>query len=514
MKRSLPILIALLMILSLPLTAAADELPSCRCPAGTEGAFYKGSGSEANPFRIRTEEQLRHLEQHPDQHFRLDASLKISEWEPLCPDTPFTGSLDGKNKKLDLSAPLFAEIGEGGYVFRLTLNGDMTAGADALFTGFAAEENAGRLYEVRATGTLTVPENAAPEAAVGGIVGRNTGFINSCSFPGTILDRRPQAGTAVGAIAGVNDPATVQGLPTMITAHSGFAAKGGAGDKKEDNTLDNIIKSICLGPDAIEVDVRIYQDPEGNKIPVLAHDKDMGGPDCLTVEEVLKLLLGDHPRSAELTENYKTIPIQLDQKESAVAEHVFPLIDALGFPLERVIFPVGAPTSVEEKLAFWQELSGRGLQIWVTPAPRYYDDIAAYADFLDTLQIPVVVNMSFKDATPEKIAYLKERGYGVSIWTLNTHTDIVENMAVGAFNITSRLEEVLLIREGFRAGLLGTAWTAQLPEAGTSSAPMPPAVAPEADAPSPALLAVPAVFLCLIPALRRRKKKNENKENN
>ena len=197
-----------------------------------------------------------------------------------------------------------------------------------------------------------------------------------------------------------------------------------------------------------------------------------------------------------------------------MAEHVFPLIDALGFPLERVIFPVGAPTSVEEKLAFWQELSGRGLQIWVTPDQHYYDDIAAYADFLDTLQIPVVVNMSFKDATPEKIAYLKERGYGVSIWTLNTHTDIVENMAVGAFNITSRLEEVLLIREGFRAGLLGNDWTAQLPEAGTSSAPMPPAVAPEADAPSPALLAMPAVFLCLIPALRSRKKKNENNENN
>ncbi|MBQ6891613.1 MAG: hypothetical protein IJN47_03280, partial [Clostridia bacterium] len=455
MKRFLTILLALLLTV-LPLTAAAaSDSPSCKCPAGTVGAFYKGSGSEANPFRIRTEEELRHLEQHPDQHFRMDASLKISDWEPLCQETPFTGSLDGKNKKLTLSAPLFAKIGKEGYIFRLTLNGDMTAGEDAPFTGFAAEENAGRLYEIRAGGTLTVPEKAAPEAAIGGIVGRNTGFINSCSFTGSNRDLRAQPGIAVGAIAGVNDPATIPGLPAMITAHSGFAAEGGSGDKSEDNTIDNIIKSVCLQPDAIEVDVRIWTDPDGHKVPVLAHDKDMVGPDCPTVEEVLKLLMGDHPRAGELTENYKTILIQLDQKETAVAEHVFPLIDRLGFPLERVIFPVGAPASVEEDLAFWQELSGRGLQIWVTPDQLYYDDITAYADFLDTLQIPVVVNMSYEDATAKKIAHLQERGYGVSLWTLNTHTDIVENMAAGAFNLTSRLEEVLTVREGFRAGLLG-----------------------------------------------------------
>lgn len=255
----------------------------------------------------------------------------------------------------------------------------------------------------------------------------------------------------------------------MITAHSGFAARQGASDKREDNTIDNIIKSICLRPDAIEVDVRIYTDPDGNKIPVLAHDEDMVGPECPTVEEVLKLLMGEHPRADELTENRSTILIQLDQKESDVAEHVFPLIERLGFPLERVIFPVGTPSSVAENLAFWQELSGRGLQIWVTPNPRYYDDIAVYADALDALQIPVVVNMSFKDASADKIAYLKERGYGTSIWTLNTHNDIVENMTIGAFNMTSRLEEVLAVREGLHTGILDCRWDPELPAIGTGT---------------------------------------------
>ena len=500
MKRLLPILLALV-LLALPLTAAADDFPLCKCPAGTEGAFYKGSGSEKNPFRIRTPEELRHMEAHPDGHYRLEKSLKLDSWTPLFQDTPFTGSFDGRGKSLTLSAPLFAAVGEKGYVHDLTLKGQITV-TDGLHAGFVARENAGRLSQIRVTGTLTVSEGTA-----GGLVGRNTGFIERCDFSGT-LEAAP--GVTAGAIVGINEPAST--LPAMITAHSGFAAKGGASDKKEDNTLDNIIKSICLEPDAIEVDVRIWTDPEGNKIPVLAHDKNMVGPDCLTVEEVLKLLLGDHPRSAGLTENYKTIPIQLDQKETAVAEHVFPLIDSLGFPLERVIFPVGAPTSVEEKLTFWQELSARGLQIWVTPDSRYYDDIAAYADFLDTLQIPVVVNMSFKDATPEKIAYLKERGYGVSIWTLNTHGDIVENMAIGAFNVTSRLEEVLRVRDGYRAGLMRNHWEDPLPEAGYSSVPTLPRAEKSDDGSVSPIIFLPAIFLCLFPALRHRKRKTENNE--
>ena len=114
MKRLLPLFLALLLVLPLTVGAASD-FPLCKCPAGTEGAFYKGSGSEKNPFRIRTEKQLRHLEQHPDQHYRLDKSLELTDWTPLCGDIPFTGTLDGNGKALTLSAPLFAQIGEDGY---------------------------------------------------------------------------------------------------------------------------------------------------------------------------------------------------------------------------------------------------------------------------------------------------------------------------------------------------------------------------------------------------------------
>ena len=503
MKRLVPLFLALLLILPLTVKAAVD-IPLCGCPVGTEGAFYKGSGSGQNPFRIRTVEELRHMEAHPDQHYRLEKSLKPDSWTPLCQDTPFTGSLDGNGKSLTLSAPLFGAVGETGYVHDLTLKGQVSA--EGPYTGFVAQVNAGRIAEVRVKGDLS-----ASGGAVGGIAGMNTGFIESCTFSGTL---QAPSGVTAGAIAGVNAPDYLDRIPVMVTAHSGFAAKGGASDKKEDNTLDNIIKSVCLKPDAIEVDVRIYTDPEGNKLPVLAHDKDMVGPDCVTVEEVLKLLMGDHPRSAELTENCETVLIQLDQKEVDVAEHVFPLIERLGFPLERVIFPVGAPTSVEEKLAFWQELSSKGLQVWVTTDQRYHDDIAAYADFLDTLQIPVVVNMSYKDATPEKLAYLKERGYGASLWTLNTHEDLTAHMAIGAFNITSRLEEALQVREGFRAGLMGNDWTDGLPEAGTSSTPTPPKAESDGDGSVSPVIFLPAVFLCLLPALTRKKKKEEKQENN
>lgn len=460
--------IFLSLFLCIPTAAFAAGI-GCGCPAGTEGTFTKGRGTEPNPFRVTSEAQLRHMEAHPQAHFRLDKDIRVSEdWEPLCAEVPFTGSLDGKKKALTLTAPLFALVGEDAHIFRLELDGEITVDADDPCIGFAAIENHGWLYQLQVSGSVTVTPEADPQAAVGGIVGKNTGLLDGCSFSGLITDQRI-GGALAGTMAGQNEPALTAGLPVMITAHSGFAARQGASDKREDNTIDNIIKSICLRPDAIEVDVRIYTDPDGNKIPVLAHDEDMVGPECPTVEEVLKLLMGEHPRADELTENRSTILIQLDQKESDVAEHVFPLIERLGFPLERVIFPVGTPSSVAENLAFWQELSGRGLQIWVTPNPRYYDDIAVYADALDALQIPVVVNMSFKDASADKIAYLKERGYGTSIWTLNTHNDIVENMTIGAFNMTSRLEEVLAVREGLHTGILDCRWDPELPAIGTGT---------------------------------------------
>lgn len=468
--RCLKILAAFLALaLLFPLNVSAAQVPLCGCPQGTEGAFEAGRGSEQNPFRVTSAAQLRHMEVHPDMHFRLDKSLRISGgWEPLCSETPFTGSLDGRGRGLTLTAPLFDKVGETGYISRLTLKGEISVGAGTLYTGFAARENEGWLCDILVKGSITIASEASPQAAVGGIAGKNSGLIDSCDFAGTIRDQR-SSGAPVGAMAGENAPDHTGELPAMITAHSGFAAERGASDKREDNTIDNIIKSICLGPDAIEVDVRIYTDPQGNRIPVLAHDKDMVGPDCVTVEDVLKLLMGDHPRSGELTENYKTILIQLDQKETAVAEYVFPLIERLGFPLERVIFPVGTPGTLGENLRFWQDLSEKGLQIWVTPDPTYYSQMPAYINRLKGLQIPVVVNMSFGDATPEKIGQLKEHGFGVSIWTLNTHADLVENMGLGAFNVTSRLEEALYVREGLRTGILGCSWDKGLSAIGTGT---------------------------------------------
>ena len=504
--------ILVILLLLLPATTLAAEA-GCGCPSGTAGAFVKGRGTEPNPFRITDEAQLRHLEAHPEAHFRLDKDIRVSEgWEPLCADVPFTGSLDGKNKDLTLSAPLFAKIGEGGRVFRLALKGQITVEKDALFTGFAAIENGGRLYSVQVSGSITVPAEVSSQAAVGGIVGRNTGLLDGCSFEGAITDQRA-GDVQAGAMAGQNEPTLTAGLPTMITAHSGFAAKGGASDKREDNTLDNIIKSIRLGPDAVEVDVRLYTDPEGNEIPVLAHDKDMVGPDCVTVEEVLELLMGSHPRSSELGEKGLTIPIQLDYKETQVRLPLFRLIGELGFPLSRVIFPVGTPASVAEDLAFWQEKAAGGLQIWVTPDPIFYDDLERYAASLDELRIPgLVVNMSFKDAEPEMIRCLAEHGYGVSLWTLNTHDDIVAHMDLGLYNMTSRLEEALAVREGFRSGILDCRWEQELPAIGTgTAAPQASDALPQPEEKEPVWI-VPAVLVLIgilsviVPVLKKKRK--------
>ena len=81
-------------------TAAFAAGSGCGCPEGTEGAFTKGSGSEANPFRVTSEAQLRHMEAHPDAHFRLDKDIKVSSenWQPLCAETPFSALLMAKTR--------------------------------------------------------------------------------------------------------------------------------------------------------------------------------------------------------------------------------------------------------------------------------------------------------------------------------------------------------------------------------------------------------------------------------
>jgi len=121
--------------------------------------------------------------------------------------------------------------------------------------------------------------------------------------------------------------------------------------------------------------------------------------------------------------------------------------------------------------------------------------------------------MSFADATPEKIAYLAERGYGTSVWTLNTHDDIVENMAIGAFNVTSRLEEVLAVREGFRTGILDCRWDQSLPAIGTGTpAPQGAEALPQPQETEPvwlvpAGLGLIAVISLIVQIIKKRKNK-------
>ncbi|RGB68303.1 hypothetical protein [Provencibacterium massiliense] len=84
-------------------TKVFTTAPVCGCPAGTEGAFYAGDGSERSPYRVGTPWQLQHLNhtRHlaAGQHFRQTADLDFSSfgnWTPIGNATAaFTGNYDG-----------------------------------------------------------------------------------------------------------------------------------------------------------------------------------------------------------------------------------------------------------------------------------------------------------------------------------------------------------------------------------------------------------------------------------
>ena len=128
------------MISAFALTSSADT-------------YASGTGTEADPYIISTEAQLRALAEavngganQAGVFFKLGADITLtSEWTPIglfddtqSIDTPFSGNFDGAGHKVEglsitstdkASVGLFGSFGDGAVVKNLTVNGTITAHA-------------------------------------------------------------------------------------------------------------------------------------------------------------------------------------------------------------------------------------------------------------------------------------------------------------------------------------------------------------------------------------------------
>lgn len=240
----------------------------------------------------------------------------------------------------------------------------------------------------------------------------------------------------------------------MLTAHAGFAAAGGIEDRSEDNTLDNLIRTIRRGPDAVEADIRMARTAKG-AVPILSHDQVCGPESAVRLEEIFALLRGEHPRSGEAGPNAAQVKIQLDLKEDGIAGELIDAVRGSGFPMERVIIAGDSSyETVQRERRKITEAMEEGLEFWLNAgcAAPYEELVRQPERFIariKTLELPAyVVNTAWQAMPPERIDALKAEGVEVSVWTLNTRELLERYLFTGAHNVTSRNPLALELRKG------------------------------------------------------------------
>ena len=473
-------------LLTLPLTLlAALALTAVGTGQETNDLSLAGSGVATSPYLISNASELRQIERAPNAYFRLERGITLSgEWTPLCRETPFSGTLDGNGmtiKGLEIGGDssgaelgLFAQIGASGRARNFELIGRIaTTASTRAVGGVAGRLLGGAISEVESHVEIAVVDSTPSDVAIGGVVGYSEGIVFYCQFVGELQDARAQA-SAVGAIVGRTGKINPTALPSLVTAHAGFAAPNGASDHSEDNTIDNIIKTLRYRPGVIEVDVQ----PNADGTLVITHNKPKASDP--TLEAVLRLLLGERPENCNDAEFDPEIArqtkIQLDAKADGIFLQELALADALQFPYNRIV--MAGDARYETVLANKELIRAaveRGVDFWMNPNHiESYDSLAARKESFLTriraLELPRMTVNSYYGAITDEIAeWLAENGLEVSIWTLNDKSSLRANFLRGFKNVTSRLPLAIEMRDQCASlGVYGSQFDPQYQEVGES----------------------------------------------
>ena len=180
-------------------TAAAREFsfttkPTCGCASGTAGAFYRGSGSAADPFYVGSQQQLAHVGAHSAANIYQDRDIALSgNWTPIgSQSAPFMGTYNGGGHRItglnisgDNHGGLFGYINQA-TIQRLGIETTgVISGTEAVgsFSGVANNSNLISCYavaQVRSTATSGWP-------VLGGLIGSNTAcLIEDSYFAGSL----------------------------------------------------------------------------------------------------------------------------------------------------------------------------------------------------------------------------------------------------------------------------------------------------------------------------------------
>ena len=146
----------------------------------------------------------------------LTDNIEMSSWDGLKNyDTPYTGTFDGNGKTISgLGAPLFGEIGSGGTVKNLTIDGTIYGDCGVASSNSGTIANCTIKAAVHATGSsaggithsnmssgeiigCVVTGNVSGLGSAGGIAANNRGIITGCMVTGNVSSSNYYAGGIV-----------------------------------------------------------------------------------------------------------------------------------------------------------------------------------------------------------------------------------------------------------------------------------------------------------------------------
>ena len=198
----LPLATLLIFLRFLPLLMLSAALPGSILIA----QFAGGSGTESDPYRVETADQLQNVRNHAHRHFLQVADIDAGPIPDFIPigdyPNPFTGSFDGDGYTISgltielcpvcpgLYVGLFGRI-IGGQVRNVHIQNADVSGRDNV--GILAGYNAGDIRSSSASGTVSGRDHT------GGLVGWNEGSITHSR-----TDANVNGSMSVGGLSGYN----------------------------------------------------------------------------------------------------------------------------------------------------------------------------------------------------------------------------------------------------------------------------------------------------------------------
>ncbi|WP_020610797.1 glycerophosphodiester phosphodiesterase [Sediminispirochaeta bajacaliforniensis] len=248
----------------------------------------------------------------------------------------------------------------------------------------------------------------------------------------------------------------------MITGHTG-------NDGTKDNSLEAAQKSIALGADAFEVDVR----RDKNSVLILSHNEwEQNG-------------YGSHPQLSEIFEllrHHPEIRINCDLKEDNLPLEVISLASRFGIGSDRLILTglitlpylekhpeitkmstvyLNAENILES--VYFQLVRSEALQpshqsFYARPWKYLLERIPGITPHIGLISEMCLrhkvrgVNVPYQYLKDENIDDLKKKGIPLSVWTVNDENELVRFLSCRVENVTTRK---VVMAKAIRKHLLG-----------------------------------------------------------